>query len=555
MTLPIASTLEQLTPTYEEKYGFPFENLPDGDAEVRDLRPGLVTALPRRNRPEGSFSELENMRLDLDGIFRRGGEGEYVRVADANKVMHLTHARLEQDRDWIVRVAENSIYAANNTDDWVVIVGSNSWPFEGGSTQPFFTFDKLTSAQLGDILYVAGLEKRLVGIDLKRRIHGEVKDAPRAKFVIAFAERLVVAYAGTPAEGLSPTRVIWSANGQPTIWDPLEDISAGRENLVVGAGDVGEDITGLIPWGRDVAILFRENSIWHITRQPFGSAPFRFTPVVTGFGCDMPYTIKATEFGIIYGDFRSNAVYVYRPGSLPQKLSLNIEDIIFEDIENPSMAEAAYNPTTKEYMLGYPSNPSSKEKLTKWRVLNLRVGGWSVDTPPDATAVGAAPDVGSVVTIGSLTGTIGGLTGSIGDLSGVDKKPSIFLKGFDQGSVYTQFPGVATDTIPGGSSVFFEGKIASQDLGSISRRRTLKMVQWAATALAVNDVVLQVSIDDRSTWTTVKTLTDITSLDKISIKEQFTGDYLHWRILAKARGFTLTEWWAKVLEKSRKRLT
>ena len=222
MARGIAASTEQLEGPDNRKPGFSFENLREGDIEVQDLTPGLVMNLPRDKMPAGSFSELVNGRLRRSHILRRGGFERYIADADSNSVMKLAAARITGNVDYIVRVAVGSIHATASESGWTTMTTTGS---------QYTQFLRMTAAQFLDDLYIANFEKKIVRLQFSGMTFDEVDEAPVCRFITTFADRILAAYISSPG-GLETTQVKWSGNANPLIWDPLEDISAGEENLI-----------------------------------------------------------------------------------------------------------------------------------------------------------------------------------------------------------------------------------------------------------------------------------------------------------------------------------
>jgi hypothetical protein len=263
----------------------------------------------------------------------------------------------------------------------------------------------------------------------------------------------------------------------------------------------------------------------------------------------MPFSATRVPGGIIFADYRSKGIYYYSIGSRPRKLSVGIEDQLFSGIADPTQAEGDYNPTEQEYHLGYSTDTSNPKVLDTYVVVDLKSGAISIDSGPKATTISVAVDVGDRTTIGGLAGsTIGSLAGTtIGELTGLIIDSPILLKGTSTGEVLLQ-DDTSTNDYDGTA---FEFIWASQDIGSVARRRTIQEIQAIISADADADTVLEYSTDGTN-WTTAKTITDPSTRTKIGFKKSFTGDHLYWRVRSKAKNFSMYEWWVRILQKQEK---
>jgi len=530
----------------ERKEGFTYENLPDGLLEVSDVTPGVVTNVPRVRRPPGSSLSIINGRIRENWVGRRGGYPEYIAEPDSNKVLKFISFHGEQNRNWLVRIANGSTHATRTTADWTTLTGTD-----------YSNLLRLTHAQLLGSLYTAMEEKKIVKFDLDDLSFAEVDEAPVTRYITAFADRLIAGYIRDPVEGVKTFTLKWSANADPTDWTSA---GSGEENLIQSPSDTGDEITGIFGFG-PVMIILRERSIWHATRQPFESAPMRFTPIITNQGCDMPYTaVRTTDeqgrlTGIIFGDSKTNGVFGYAPGSRPQRLSKAIEDHLFDNLVDPETAEAAFDLFNQEYHLGISTDLDNHGYMEEYHVLSLaHLPGalpWVYDDGPTSTTVGVVSDIGAPTVIDDAVGTIDAQVGVI-DSFEIKLQNAIVLKGGTSGEILKE------DLSTAGTHSF---TWTSQDLGALSNRRTLKLLQMAMKATASGSTVLEFSkdtdaevLDGTATWTNIKTIADPSSLDKVSFKRGVTGDRIHWRLVTAAKEFRFHEWWAKMLEKGVKQL-
>jgi hypothetical protein len=541
-----ASPLAQAELPDERKEGFAFENLPDGLVEVPDLTPGVVTAIPRSNRPPGSSLSIVNGRVRDNWVGRRGGYPDYIVEPDSNLVLKLISFHGEQNQNWLVRVANGSTHATRTTAGWTALTGTD-----------YSSFLRLSHAQMLGSLYTAMEDKKIVKFDLDDLSFAEVDEAPTCRYITPFADRLIAAYIRDPAAGVLPWTVKWSVNADPLDWDGS---GSGEENLIQHPSDTGDEITAIMGLG-NVMVILRERSIWHATRQPYQSAPMRFTPIITNQGCDMPYTAVRTMdeqgrlTGIIFADSNTNGVFSYTPGSRPQRLSKAIEDKIFENLVDPETAEAAFDPLYQEYHLGISTDLSNYGRMEEYWVLsaNHLPGAlpWTYDDSPTSTTVGVVSDVGAPTLIDDAVGTIDAQVGVI-DSFEIKLQNPIVLKGGTAGEVLKEDLGTA------GTHTY---TWTTQDLGALSNRRLLKILQIAISATASGSTVLEYSkntdaeiLAGTATWTNIKTVADPSSLEKIGFKRGLSGDRIHWRIQSDAKEFRMFEWWAKMLEKGIKHL-
>jgi hypothetical protein len=541
--------------------GSAYSNLPMGEIEVVDLTPAMHVGLTRDKLPAGAGMEVKNGRTRHNWVGRRPGTYEPIEQPDNDIVLKVFTVYLDQDRRWLVRVTRNNIHATRSLDGWHQFTGT-----------PVGYDLKIDATQFQENLYIASQAKRLIRVDFRSQSYKEVATAPKALFVTSFADRLVCANVLDPFSGWTGTRLQWSANGFPEIWDDLEDESAGFVNLDSAPSDYGDEITGLFPVGGSLLVL-RERSVWIAERQPIASDPFRFTPLVLGIGCDLPHTGAVVPGGVMWADRKTRAVYYWAPGRLPERVSGAITTELFEDIDETSWIEGAYDPYEHEYHLGlnvpkllvdYHCQFVDTRFLTKTWVWNLDTRGWCYDVGPIASTIGHVVGVDDLVYIDELTGVIDAQVADSGD----DLKPNpsgwiddwgydpedtfqpALYKGTPTGEVITYSWNAQHDF----DCARFEFLWQSQNMGHPVNQRTLSDLRVRASALQHGYSIIEYSKDD-VLWKQQKTLRPhaLERVERHGCGRVFSGADLWWRVRSDSPGFRMYEFWARMLEKSRHR--
>ncbi len=533
MVQPSNATVTQLKPAAEDLKGYAHEEELGGLLEVTDLTPGMMTSPPRSSRASGSSLSIINGRIRDGGIARRGGYPDFITKPDSNPIMRLISFHGEGNDNRIVRVSNGGLHVANTTANWTSYTGT-----------PYSIFLRTDYAQILGNLYLSNPSKKIISIDFLDQSYAELSDvnAPTCKYITSFAERILAAYIYHPTDGELPFGLQWSINADPSVWTGN---GSGSENLIQSPSDTGDEITGLFTIS-NVGVIMRERSIWLITRQPFSSAPFRFT-AVANIGCDMPWSIARVSdeqgkvTGLIFADNRTRGIYSFTPGSRPKRLdgSVAVEDQLFTTMTDPKLAVGTYDPRNENYHIGLPTTAPPTTDLQKFWVVNIKYGGAILaDDGPVCTSIDVVTDIGAPLMIDDLVGVIDDLTGVIDDLGGVFKFEPILVKGDTAGQ------SIVEDDDEAGAHTF---TWTSQDLGSVSRERLIKIVQIAISASGSGNTIFEWSTD-AVVWTTLKTFADVSALSKIGFKKQLRGDRIYWRVTSLAPDFTMTEWWAKVQE-------
>lgn len=539
MARSVNATIEQTTPRGHLQRGFPFEDIPEGIIEVEDVTAGMINRLPRDKVPKGSGRDIKNGRVRDDWVGRRPGTAVKGTTPDANQVVLIVSFIRESGDAYLCRITQSTFHVWRG-GDWVAFTIEDGG-FSGKA-------DRMTVSQFFDRMYLADGIDELWEVDFSTSKVSKVDGSPRGQFTITFADRILVGNLREAVGGERPNKIRWCVNGNPNDWTGL---GSGEEDLA--ARDLGDEIMGMFDF-EDQAVVLRRRSIMHLTRQPFADAPFRFTTVVRGMGCDLPYTGVKIPGAIIYADQGTRDVYIYSPGSRPQPIASGINRSLYEDLASTEFAEATWNPFEKEYHLGLSWETTGT--IQRVWVFNLENQAWSYDDSPEITTLGRALTTLSQTAIDDLVGTIDGLSGSIDELGTSGILTSAMYKGTLDGKVLEQ--SFASDNDHDATA--FEFLFSSPNFGSLSRRRTLKELRLQLDVLADGSVTLEADRDeDAATWQLSKTaaLTAAVSgstLQTLGLgKRQLSADHIFWRIKSTAPKIRLKNWWARVLEKGFKK--
>jgi hypothetical protein len=539
MTRPAAIQIGRLTPPQEQLLGFRFESIGDQDLPVGDVTAGMVTTASREKTPPGAAQLVKNGRVRDKWVGRREGTAQYVAKPNSTAVRKIVTFYDSAGDRVVVRIASGSIHVSYTNDAWANIS-------LGGLNLPDARYDV---DQFLDNLVIADGRERLRYLRASDVEIQELPDSPVARYVANYGDRIVAAYIAEVTGGVIRTGIRWCANADPFQWNAVDEdgeiTGAGQENLAGSVTDFGDGITGLVPLGALLCIP-RERSIWVGTRQPIQAAPFRFQQLVSGQGCDLPYTtVRVFQNSIIYADWSTNGVWFYTPGSEPVEISGPIRDELFAGLEDGYWAEGAWDDNLKEYHLGLTTTDGSALLQKTW-VWNAVTQAWEYDDLVVST-VGAVAVPRSQTSIDELTGTIDALTGTIDDLGIQSQQPIRFMAGTGTGEVIVYDFAYDTDY----NSNAFEFLWESHDIGPAGRRATLKRIlAILQNGGAVGDVTIESSIDG-VTWGNAETasLGATAGWLKRGWGRIETGDHLHWRLRATASGVRMYEYWLRILTK------
>jgi len=194
-----------------------------------------------------------------------------------------------------------------------------------------------------------------------------------AKDVASVNDRLVFFNTRDKSGTRYPTRVMWSARGNPTSF--LINDGAGFEDLMDmrGAGQAAIRF-------RDFIILFTEYEIWRGT-PTFDAYAFRFDKIADNVGCPYPRTIAATPNGVIFLA-RDREVYatdgsnVVALGPVQGQGPSRIQDKLTEEGIFLERAWAVYDSTDHAYELYYPTPESTSGFPDKALIYHLEDTTW-----------------------------------------------------------------------------------------------------------------------------------------------------------------------------------
>lgn len=526
----------------QTRRGYRFEEIPNNQIEVGHVQAGMVSQIPRDRVPAESARDLVNARIRDYWTGRRPGTQTFGPTKpDSNQVLRIVTFIREDNTILICRITASAFHVSDGTT-WqsysILDVDGNSTTFPTGA--------RFSTAQIFDSLYLADGTNPVWKVDFDSAKVRQIDGAPKASYVTTFAERIIAGNVAFTVGGIAPNAFAWPVNAEPTDWSGT---GSGFDNLA--ETDVGNHITGLEGFEAQM-VVFRRKSIAHTTRQPFARNPFRTVEVVGGIGCDLPYSIARTPFGIVFADQRTRDVYLYAPGSRPQSLAKQVNRDILADLDSLDFAEGAYDPFEKEYHLGVVE--SGQTELTKTWVLNLEKGSWSYDDGPQVSTIGVVSIPGDYTIIDDLSGDIDSQnpspSGTIDDYGDEGEFTPTLFKGTGTGEVLQQTYDADNDY----DATQFEFTFQSPNVGSISRRRQLKQVIAAIEALSTGDYDIENSNDEDSAWRNTKSVTlSSTGRQTIQLKNKpISGDDLYWRLRATAPQFRLLNWSARILEKGLK---
>lgn len=493
---------------------------------------GMVTRMARDRVPPTSGRLYRNVRTREDWMGRRPGTGIWLTVADLERVMALITFISESKSVYVCRITENTFRVADaSVTGWT----SYSIEDEDGNPTTFTPNTKFTACQFFNKMYMSDGVNPVWEVDFGHQRVRQIKGSPRGKFIMTFAERIVVANLRLKIGGVRPATYAWSDNADPTSWDGL---SAGQEDL--GYDNIGDEITHLVALDQG-GVIVRRRSMILLTRQPFTQPVFQ-SRKFADYGCDLPYSVAKTSEGFIFADQATRDVYQFSFSSGFRPLGAAVTWELYEDIDSLDEAHGVFDLYNREYHLGIVT--SGDTEISKTWVLSGEHGGWMYDDGFDVSCLGIVVRPGAGIAIDDLPGTIDSLMGTIDDLGEEGGLQTELFKGLPDGKVLRQSYDYDHDY----DGTEFDMEFISPDFGSPTSRRTLQKLSVRTLALSGGQYLLD-ERNEREKWRNLKVDTLDPSERKLNLRipfRQITGEELYWRVRSSAPRIRFYSWWVQL---------
>lgn len=227
-----------------------------------------------------------------------------------------------------------------------------SAPPSGGTTT-YYDMAQIYYPTTDEMLVVAGSEsyQTLFCWSVGSTLFSSMSNAPRAKYVTTFDNYILTLNSRDTgsAESRYVQRVQWCGRGNPMVWNPATDATAGFEDLLAARGE-GTRITDM----DNRVIVFFESEIWVGVRAA-GVTSFTWEPLDRTVGTRNSWTIAKTPVGLM---FLGNDFMVYllpKEGGGAQPVGKATQRYLRENMDKPDRAWALYDETTNAYRLFYPT--------------------------------------------------------------------------------------------------------------------------------------------------------------------------------------------------------
>lgn len=277
---------------------------PSTDRARGGSRPGLVRQ--RNDRPADFVIQ------DLTWI---STSGSTVQLSNSGRVVKE-----------VTVVQGNVYYAAPEDDVWTAATNAT------GDTPPLAYTGVIFSSVLGENLFFADGNNQVY---FNARINTVSRWTASAGSLPVDDEnnnpRLIETWRGRMLQSgllLDPTNIFASRVGDATDWDyfPDEDAQGPDQAWALGVGPQGkmaDFVRSMCPYTDDVCIVWCDSSIYTISGDPANGGQIDLVTKAIGGTWGRCWTMD--PYGNVYFMSNKMSVYVYVPGSKPQRISQSIE--------------------------------------------------------------------------------------------------------------------------------------------------------------------------------------------------------------------------------------
>lgn len=504
-----------------EELRYPQMNVPSLDG-------GMNTIIDSNDLPDNQMVLVNNMVIRNGKLRRRFGESAITPVKPNSEPILGFYTLKRFDGTLVqLRISTTKIYRRASSS-WVEITNAGGSAIINGINNLVSTDDRFFFSTNGDTV--------IQEINLDTDTYAELGNAPRYKYITIFDNRLV-GFNLVDSTNV-PIQVGWTGTFDYDEWDPLVNFEAGNAPLEESQSDYADVGTGIYGLG-DKLLIVRERSIWYGQKTGVGQQPFLFYTRVPSLGCDIPSSIAKIPGGICFYDRRTRSVYAYTvEGEYPTPIGRQVEEDIFNGIDDPDDIISGFDSINLEFKLGVPQAGTDVTRCWTYSFrANNGQGAWWFEDREDVTAICALDFAEPSVLIGELVGTIGGLLGTIGDLSETDIAQPVTFYGLSNGDILQEDVNVDTGY---DSSIISKNWTAPQNNDFFVNR-----VTFGYDVISPGSFVIAYSKDNGLTFTNYKTVTlSVTDIGKrlhISCVKSLRCFQYCWKITSSNGIFTLLD--------------
>jgi hypothetical protein len=273
--------------------------------------------------------------LDGNGLVQRGTvivnvlNGQSTLVLDVTKAVVVDGVVLNSKFAVKVESSNTSSQAKNGEVTWII----------AGFTVAVKGYNKAVDANP-----FSGVEYQTEG-DLITVFELISVDAPKASYLLPFAERVLALRNGDDPQVLS-----WTIRGGITDWI---GVGSGQIFPIDTRADPVDELMAAAVIGQNIGALFRRRSIMRILETGNVLQAVGVVHWIDYMGTDAPHSVRGVEQGAIFLG-HDRIVYYLTLGGL-QPIGIPVRER-FEELpeDRLSWVDSAYNPLTREYIIGMP---------------------------------------------------------------------------------------------------------------------------------------------------------------------------------------------------------
>lgn len=456
------------------------------------INKGMITTIDSADIDPGALQLAKNVVIRFDKTQRRPGSILLTPTKpNSLPVIKLAFIKKKDGSPHTLRMTPSTIHQRGD-QQWysiqipVPLVGTTQDRFNTADVLDTFVFTNNGANPIQSIDFDTGV---CAPLGNAFAVHGA-----NPRFVFGFFNRVV----GLALRDKEESTAIWSADGVPTEFNPAVNNSAGFSPILESPADLSDFITGGLAF-TNLAIVFREKSLWHATKQPIAQNPFYFYSAVPGVGCNCPYSIQIVGKGTMaWVDQRTQAVWMYQPGSDPEEIDLPIRKDLFKSIDDPKDLFGAYDALTHEYTVYAPSGG-----LVKAWTFNRITNAWAFNEYQNLMSANDTELTTPGLTIDELTGTIDDLVGTIDSLSKQESEIAARSYGYANGDI-----AVEDDTSELDDAIIpFDSVIQSKTfvLPELDEYVSKILVEYQCTRQG--QIIIDYTKNNGQTWINAKTIT------------------------------------------------
>lgn len=404
------------------------------------LNKGVITSIDSADIPLEALQFGKDIKVSFDKTLRRDGLALFGPSApSAFPVLKMASIKQPDGSGHTYRFTESTIHDLqagvwNAITETVALAGTANDRFNIAVILEFFVF---TNNGANNVQWIDSVTD--VSDDLIDNLSGSLGDS-KFRYCTGFFERAVFGALREENEAL----LAWSGQygSKGTAKKGLEDLdpvvneTSGFGALIESPSDVSDFIKGVFGLS-SVLVILREKSIWLATKQASATEPFNAYPSVPGIGCDSPYSVQVTKYGLAWLDRRSRTVWSYTPGDQPVPIGRPVEKSILANITDPDIIFSGYDPIEDAYSVSIPAVGSMI--VPTWTYY-FKEEAWTYNEYVNITSYDNVELLTATVSIDDLVGSMDGLVGSFDSLSPVLAGEERRIFGFVAGELATPEP-------------------------------------------------------------------------------------------------------------------